>query len=122
MGIKKSVKEVCEEEVIHPKAIARVMRFLPTDAFIGEMAEFYKAFSSPTRVKILSALSVSELCVCDLAYLLKLTPSAVSHQLGALRSLRLVKFRRQGKQLFYSLDDAHINKILSVAEEHLKEK
>ena len=122
MTLKKSAPEICEEEVIHPKAIARVMRSLPQDAFISEMAVFYKAFSSPTRVKILSALSASELCVCDLAHILKLTPSAVSHQLSTLRALRLVKFRREGKQLFYSLDDEHINKILYIAKEHLQER
>ncbi len=114
--------EVCQEEVLHHQAIRRVTERFPSESVFLRMSEFYKAFSSPSRVKILSALSASELCVYDIASILKLSPSAVSHQLNLLKTLRLVKSRRDRKQIYYSLDDEHILAILAIAREHLAEK
>ncbi len=101
--------------------LERVAKKLADDSLFTDMSEFYKAFSSPTRIKILSALAVSEMCVHDIAQALHLTASAVSHQLAMLKRMRLVKSRRDGKLLFYSLDDEHITAILAIAKEHIEE-
>ncbi len=118
---KRAEIQICQEDLTHPEAINRVKRRIPDDNLFSEMSEFYKAFASESRVKILSALAVSELCVCDIASLLGLTQSAVSHQLALLKSLRLIKSRRDRKQVYYSLDDEHITAILAIAREHLSE-
>ena len=89
---------------------------------IKKMAEFFKVFGDTTRIKVLSALSVSELCVCDLAVLLNMTQSAVSHQLRLLKQARIVKYRKAGKIVYYSLDDAHVNTILAQGHQHLAEE
>ena len=90
--------------------------------FIFDIADFFKVFGDSTRIKILIALYNQELCVADLAKEIGLSQSATSHQLTMLKMNRLVKFRRQGTTLFYSLDDDHIIKIIKMAVEHLKEK
>ena len=86
-----------------------------------DLAELFKVFGDSTRIKILYVLFESELCVCDIAQLLGMTQSAVSHQLRILKSNKLVKFRREGKTVFYSLDDDHVRSILSLGMEHLDE-
>lgn len=119
---KKTTKtDVCEEEVTHPEAIRKVFEKLPPERVFPEMSEFFKAFSSSTRVKILTALATAELCVCDIAQVLGLSASSVSHQLALLRTMRLIKHRRDGKQVYYSLDDEHITAILAIAREHIGE-
>ena len=90
-------------------------------ALAGTLAETFRALGDPTRVRILDALSRAELCVCDIATLLSLTESAVSHQLRLLRSLRLVRSRRAGRMVFYALDDAHITRLLAQGLEHVEE-
>ena len=92
------------------------------DDFIFDVADFFKVFGDSTRIKILTSLYNKELCVADLAKEINLSQSATSHQLTMLKMNRLVKFRRQGTTLFYSLDDDHIIKIIKMAVEHLKEK
>lgn len=87
-----------------------------------ELAEFFKVFGDPTRIKILFALRQNEICVCDIAKLLDMTPSAISHQLRVLKQAKLVKNRRQGKVIFYSLDDNHIELILKLGLEHVVEQ
>jgi DNA-binding transcriptional ArsR family regulator len=87
----------------------------------GTLAETFRALGDPTRVRILDALSRAELCVCDIATLLSLTESAVSHQLRLLRSLRLVRSRRSGRMVFYALDDAHITRLFAQGLEHVEE-
>ena len=90
--------------------------------FIFDVADFFKLFGDSTRIKILTVLYNQEMCVLDLANKIGLSQSATSHQLAMLKMARLVKFRREGTTLFYSLDDDHIIKIISLAVEHLKEK
>jgi len=89
---------------------------------ILSLAETFKTLGDPTRVKVLQALSVEELCVCDLARLLGISESATSHQLRVLRNKKLVRYRKEGKMAFYSLDDAHIDVLMKVALQHVGEE
>lgn len=88
---------------------------------IVELAEIFKVLSEPTRVRILQALSEEELCVCDIAAVVETTPSAISHQLRVLRTARLVKARKDGKMVYYSLDDEHVRNLFEEGIRHLKE-
>ena len=112
---------VCRENEPHAALIADVDCAMPQEAELNALSEFFRVFGDATRIKLLYALSRSELCVCDLAALLGSSQSAVSHQLQLLRSKRLVKYRREGKTVFYSLDDGHIFSILGMGMEHIKE-
>jgi len=112
----------CQEQGIHPEPLARVRESMPDDAVIASLSETFKALSDPTRSKILFALSRAELCVCDLTELLGLSMSAVSHQLRHLRELKLVKFRREGKMAWYSLDDHHVEDLFRQGLEHVLEE
>ncbi|MEF9952157.1 MAG: metalloregulator ArsR/SmtB family transcription factor [Clostridium sp.] len=113
--------EVCKECTIHKDIVEMVRgKMLKEDTHKG-LALFFKAFADDTRIKIINALLVSEMCVCDLAALLSMTQSAISHQLKTLKQLRLVKYRREGKVIYYSLDDNHIGGIFSTALDHVKE-
>ena len=111
----------CEENLIHPDKVDQVRGLLPADETLYDLAELFKIFGDSTRVKILYALLESELCVCDLAKLMEVTQSAVSHQLRELRGSKLVKFRREGKTVYYSLADEHVSRILSQGMEHIQE-
>ena len=112
---------VCQQEHRHPEHIEAVRRLLPAGASLYDLSEVCRVFGDSTRIRILYALFESELCVCDLATLLGLTQSAVSHQLRILKDAKLVKFRREGKSIFYTLDDDHVRAILSLGMEHLSE-
>ncbi|MBE5938925.1 MAG: helix-turn-helix transcriptional regulator [Lachnospiraceae bacterium] len=101
--------------------LVNVTEQLPLDEELYDLAEFFKVFADSTRIKILHALSISELCVYDLATLLNVSQSAVSHQLRTLKQMRLVKFRRDGKVIYYSLADSHIELILKQGFEHINE-
>lgn len=111
----------CENNVVHENAVKEVERQIPDEDLLYDVAELFKIFGDSTRIRILSALSVEELCVCDLGSLLKMTKSAVSHQLRILRQAKLVKGRRSGKEVYYSLDDDHVAKIMTLAVEHAQE-
>ena len=112
----------CQEEELHPEAIHRVREKLPQDEVLYDLAELFKIFGDSTRVKILYALlEAEELCVCDIASLMDVTQSAVSHQLRVLKSSKLVKFRKEGKTVYYSLADDHVCRILSQGMEHIYE-
>ncbi len=111
----------CEESLIHPGTVERVRRALPPDEVLYDLAELFKIFGDSTRVKILYALLEGELCVCDLAKLMEVSQSAVSHQLRVLKSSKLVKFRREGKTVYYSLADEHVTRILNQGMEHIQE-
>lgn len=111
----------CEEMQIHTDALEQVRRELPEDETLYDLAELFKLFGDCTRVKILYALLKSELCVCDIAKLMDVTQSAVSHQLRVLKAGKLVKGRRDGKTVFYSLADDHVIRILSQGMEHILE-
>ena len=97
-------------------------KIIPKDTLIYDCADFFKVFSDSTRMKILWSLDAGELCVCDIADLLGMTTSAVSHQLNILRREKLVKYRKSGKNAFYSLDDDHVRDILEKGLEHILEK
>lgn len=112
---------VCTEKSIHGRTVECVGHEMPNDGKLCDLAEFFRVFGDSTRIRILYALSKSELCVCDLSKLLGASQSAISHQLQILRSSRLVKYRREGKTVFYSLDDEHIFSILNMGIEHLEE-
>ena len=94
---------------------------IPDEGMLCELAEFFRVFGDSTRIRILYALSKSEMCVCDIAELLNVSQSAVSHQLQILRSKRLVKYRREGKTVYYSLNDEHIFTIIGQGIDHIKE-
>jgi len=94
---------------------------MPNDELLYDVAELFKIFGDSTRIKIICALSQSEMCVCELSDILNMTQSAISHQLRILRQSRLVKVRRSGKSSFYSLDDDHIMNIFNLGLEHIKE-
>ncbi len=106
---------------IHGETVARVKAAMPDEELLADMAELFKVFSDTTRTKILAALSESEMCVCCISSILGMTVSAVSHQLRILRQCKLVKTRRVGKEIYYSLDDEHIGEIFRTALEHVKE-
>lgn len=114
-------KNVCDCEVIHEELVSAVRGKLPDKDEYLALASLFKMFGDGTRVQILHALEQSELCVCDLAALLGLTKSAVSHQLKALRLMNLVKFRREAQTVYYSLADDHVKQILDTGFEHLHE-
>ena len=113
--------EVCEANVIHQDVVAKVRENMQDEDPIYEVAELFKVFGDSTRARISCALTVSELCVCDLAAALGMTKSAVSHQLSTLRAARLVKCRREGKSVFYTIDDDHVLKMLEGGLEHVHE-
>ena len=103
--------ERCACNVIHGDIVAKVKDSLPQEETLYDLAELFKVFGDSTRIKILCALFEEEMCVCDLSALLNVSQSAISHQLRVLKSARLVKFRRDGKIIYYSLDDEHIKHI-----------
>lgn len=111
----------CQEETIHEDAVESVRSQLPPDELLYDLAELFKIFGDSTRIKILYALLERELCVCDIAKLMDVTQSAVSHQLRVLKHSKLVKFRREGKTIYYSLADEHVIRILSQGMEHIEE-
>ncbi|MCR4947619.1 MAG: metalloregulator ArsR/SmtB family transcription factor [Treponema sp.] len=113
--------EVCECEIIHEDVVKRVKATFPKDEMIFDLADFYKIFGDTTRVKILYALDKSELCVCDISALLAMSISAVSHQLRTLRESNLVRTKRQGKVIYYSLADDHVKSILECGIDHISE-
>ena len=120
METKKAI-EKCEFLCVHEDVVREVLQTMPQEEILYDLAEFFKVFGDSTRIRILYALRETELCVCDIAGLLGLTQTAVSHQLRVLKSSKLVKARRSGKTVFYSLDDDHIQSILDMGIHHLRE-
>ncbi len=113
-------QERCEITCIHEDSIQKVREQVLPPETIDLVAEIFKAMGDPTRIRIIHALSVSEMCVCDLAAVLEMSQSAVSHQLRVLRNLRLVKNRKDGKVVYYSLDDDHIIRLFAQGLEHVQ--
>ncbi len=113
--------ETCSCEVVHEGAVAAAKAVLPPQARLAELGEFFKVLTDPTRLKVLYALGSGELCVCDLSATTGAAVSSVSHHLAALRRARLVKPRREGRVIFYSLADEHVQSIVAFAREHLSE-
>lgn len=110
---------ICEITCIDEQKVACVKTRLMPDSMLFELAETFRVLGDRTRVKIIHALSLEELCVCDIASLLKTTKSAVSHQLRLLRSLRIVKYRKDGRIAYYSLDDSHVGNLLREGLSHI---
>ncbi len=111
----------CEFIHAHPDVIKRIKDTMPSDDSLIDLAELFRVFGDSTRIKILSALSGGELCVCDLSTVVGMSSSAVSHQLKILKNARLVNFRREGKTVFYFLADDHVGTILNQGLEHISE-
>ncbi len=111
----------CDCEVIHSETVDKVKRMMPKSKDFYDLANLYKLFSDNTRVRILWALNCNKMCVCDLAVLLNMTKSAISHQLKSLRLGGLVKYEKQGKVVYYSLADHHISDIFEKGFEHIHE-
>jgi ArsR family transcriptional regulator len=112
----------CDCDVIHADVVDEVRQRMPNEADLYDLSDFFKIFGDSTRVKIIWALDEKELCVCDIAVLLNMTKSAISHQLKTLKQANLVKFRREGKVVYYSLKDDHVKDIFEKGMEHIKEK
>ena len=113
--------ERCDCNVIHQDIVDMVRTKLPKEEDLYDLAELFKVFGDSTRIRILSALFESEMCVCDIAFLLNISQSAISHQLRVLKQARLVKNRKAGKSVFYSLDDEHIKQIFDQGLIHINE-
>lgn len=113
--------ERCACNIIHGDIVAKVKDSLPQEETLYDLAELFKVFGDSTRIKILCALFEEEMCVCDLSALLNVSQSAISHQLRVLKSARLVRFRRDGKIIYYSLDDEHIKHIFDEGLKHITE-
>ncbi len=111
----------CDCNFIHGEVVGKVKNNMPEDEKLYDLAELFKVFGDTTRVKILYALFEEEMCVCDIADLLNMTQSAISHQLRVLKQARLVKFRKEGKTVYYSLDDNHIKQIFNCGLCHIEE-
>lgn len=111
----------CSECNVHQELLQSSQRLMPDDEKLFDIAEIFKVFGDSTRIRIMYALQGAEMCVCDISELLGMTQSAISHQLRLLKSYRLVKYRREGKSIFYSLDDEHVSSILAQGLQHVLE-
>lgn len=111
----------CQTHFIHHETVEKVQTAIPEEESLYELADFFKMFGDTSRIKILQALSISEMCVCDLSELLSISQSAMSHQLRTLRQASLVKYRKEGKIVFYSLKDDHVKQIIDIGIQHIGE-
>lgn len=114
--------ENCEVKVIHKDIVEKVEKTMTEEEVVHDLSDFFKILGDTTRMKILSALFQEEMCVCDIAYLLKMTQSAISHQLRVLKQGRFVKYRKERKVVYYSLEDEHIKHIVEQGMTHILEK
>ena len=114
--------EMCDCNVIHENVVEDVKSKMLDNEFITEISTFFKIFGDNTRVKILFALDHNEMCVCDIANVLNMTKSSISHQLSYLKDLNIVKSRKSGKEVYYSLDDEHVKEVFEVVISHIEHK
>ena len=112
----------CKTHFIHKEEVEKVLNVIPQEEVLYDLADFFKLFGDTTRIKILHALLVSEMCVCDLSEVLNVNQSAMSHQLKTLRQANLVKYRKEGKVVFYSLKDEHVKQIVDLGLQHINER
>jgi ArsR family transcriptional regulator len=112
----------CSCSVIHEDVVNRVKEIMPEEELLYDLAELFKVFGDTTRIKILWALFEADMCVCDIANLLGMNQSAISHQLRVLKQARLVKYRKDGKVVYYSLDDEHVKHIFDQGLIHINER
>jgi ArsR family transcriptional regulator len=117
----KEIIESCSCSVIHEEIVSKARENMPEEGTLYDLAELFKVFGDTTRIKILCALFESEMCVCDIAALLSMNQSAISHQLRVLKQARLVKYRKEGKSVYYSLDDEHVKQIFDQGLVHVNE-
>lgn len=113
--------ECCESQELHQELLKIVNETMPDEVELYELAELFKVFGDSTRIRILFVLFEAEVCVCDLAHVLNMTQSAISHQLKILKQNKLVKSRREGKSVFYSLADDHVRTMIAQGREHIEE-
>ncbi len=121
MSEKKSSIYNCDCTIIHEDILNNVRQKMPAEEYLFDLAELFKVFGDSTRIRILWALTEAEMCVCDITALLGMTQSAISHQLRVLKQARLVRHRKAGKIVYYSLDDEHIRQIFDQGLTHIKE-
>lgn len=114
--------EMCDCNVIHENVVEDVKSKMLDNEFITEISTFFKILGDNTRVKILFALDHNEMCVCDIANVLNMTKSSISHQLSYLKDLNIVKSKKSGKEVYYSLDDEHVKEVFEVAISHIEHK
>ena len=114
-------EHTCEKCEVHKEIVNKVSEVIPDEKVLYDVAELFKVFGDATRIRIMFVLFESEMCVCDIAELLNMTPSAISHQLRVLKQARLVRYRRDGKTVYYSLADSHVKTIFCQAMEHIME-
>jgi ArsR family transcriptional regulator len=114
-------EDLCQEKCDHTETVKKVQEQMASTDQLFELADLFKAFGDSTRMRILNALLQSELCVCDLVDIIGMSQSAISHQLRVLRSAKIVKHRKEGKNVYYSLDDNHIRQLLKDGLEHVTE-
>lgn len=113
--------EVCDIKKTNDKLVEEIKRSIPRNEVLDDLSELFKVFGDITRIKIIYAIKDNEMCVCDIAKFLGMSQSAISHQLRVLKKARLVKYRREGKTVYYSLDDEHVNKIFEFGLSHVNE-
>ncbi len=113
--------EVCKSDVVDEAKVAGVKGLLPETDTVLELSEFFKVLSDATRLRIVMALSIEELCVCELAALVGVSVSAISHQLRLLRGMKMVRYRKEGKMVYYTLDDRHVENLIREAKDHVSE-
>lgn len=118
----KKNEATCDCNIIHTSEVDKVKQNMLCDEVLMETADFYRTLGDYTRIKIISALTVGELCVCDISSVLNMTKSAVSHQLRALREMNLIKSEKRGKEVWYSLADKHVEEVFAVSLEHVLEE
>ena len=113
---------ICDCNIIHQEVVDDTLKKMPKQELFNKIAEFFKILGDTTRTKILFALDTNEMCVCDIANVLNMSKSSISHQLGTLRRSGIVKCRKQGKEVYYMLDDDHVQKVFEIAKEHIEHK
>ncbi len=113
---------ICDCNIIHKEVVDNTLKQMKDYNLFNKMAEFFKILGDTTRIKILFALDKNEMCVCDIANALSMSKSSISHQLGTLRRSGIVKCRKQGKEVYYMLDDNHVKQVFEIAEEHIEHK
>lgn len=116
-----SAGDMCEVQCVNEANVQAALGVMPEDGVVLALAETFKTLADPTRLRMIAALAAKELCVCDLAQILGLTGSAVSHQLRLMRGQKLVKYRKEGKIAYYALDDTHVEALIKQAVEHVEE-
>jgi ArsR family transcriptional regulator, lead/cadmium/zinc/bismuth-responsive transcriptional repressor len=114
--------DTCQIKYVNQELVTNLLKSQHDNKIVGRLAEIFSVLADPTRLRICMFLSESELCVCDLAAMLGVSESAVSHQLRLLRSLRIVKYRRDGKMAYYTLDDGHVTALIKQGLDHAREK